>query len=385
MESLKVWKQSKSLYDSIVNISYIENMYYQVRLKTKHRAKLVNFENFYMSNIMFIYITLKMKKYIHGNYNVFLVKEPKYRIIMSENIFDKVVNHLLSEYILLPLIEPKLIDMNVATRREKGLKMGLYYTKKYINSIRRDNPNFYILKCDIHKYFYSIDHNILISKLESIINDEDIINIIRSILKSTYKNNTNTQIKKLVDNESTHLKNLNNAYLRKRFIELNSIPYYKEEKGLPIGNMTSQIFAIFYLNDLDHFIKEKLHIKYYIRYMDDFILFHPDKEYLKYCLEEIKKEVAKVNLELNDKTKIISIKDGLNFLGYRFIIKNNKLLVIINRQTKKRIIRKLNHLEKKKPDNYLSVLASYKGYLKNASSSNFCYIHKWFNDINKNG
>ena len=107
-------KNKTNLYDSIVNIPYIENMYYEVRLKTKHRSKIVNFETYYMSNIINIYETLKTKAYHHSNYNVFLVKEPKYRIIMSENIFDKVVNHLISEYILLPLIEPRLIPMNLS-------------------------------------------------------------------------------------------------------------------------------------------------------------------------------------------------------------------------------------------------------------------------------
>lgn len=383
MVSLEVLnlKNKSSLYDSIVNIPYIENMYYEVRLKTKHRGKIVNFENFYMSNIINIYETLKLRCYKHSNYNVFLVKEPKYRIIMSENIFDKVVNHLISEYILLPLIEPRLIEMNVATRREKGLKSGLMYTKKYINALRRENPNFYILKCDIHKYFYSINHDILIDKLRRILPDEEVIDVIKSILTSTYQNNTNKQIKDLVDKESAILKKANNPYMKKRFEELSTIPYYEPGKGLPIGNMTSQLFAIYYLNDLDHFIKEKLHIKYYIRYMDDFILMHPDKEYLKYCLKEIEKKVDEVKLKLNNKTKIISMKDGLNFLGYRFVIKNNKLLVLINSQTKRRITHKLNKLSKNPPENYDSVLASYKGYLSNCCSGSFIRSHSWFDGI----
>ena len=371
-------KNKTNLYDSIVNIPYIENMYYEVRLKTKHRSKIVNFETYYMSNIINIYETLKTKSYHHSKYNVFLVKEPKYRIIMSENIFDKVVNHLISEYILLPLIEPRLIPMNVATRRDKGLKLGLSYTKDYINHLKRKYYNFYILKCDIHKYFYSISHEKLIEKLRNILPDEEVIEVIKSILTSTYQNNTNSQIKRLVDHEKEILRKANNPYMKKRFEELSTIPYYQEGRGLPIGNMTSQLFAIYYLNDLDHFIKEQLHIKYYIRYMDDFILMHPDREYLKYCLEEIRKKVAAEELRLNQKTKIISMKDGLNFLGYRFVLKNKKLLVLINSQTKRRITHKLNKLEKNPPENYTSVLASYKGYLSKCCSGSFIRKHPWF-------
>ena len=371
----------KNLYDSIVNIPYIENVYYEVRLKTKHRSKIVNFENFYMSNIINIYESLRIRVYEHGNYNVFLVKEPKYRIIMSENIYDKVVNHLISEYILLPLMEPRLIPMNVATRKDKGLKLGLAYTKEYINHLKRKYDNFYILKCDIHKYFYSINHERLIGKLRKIVPDEDVIDVIKSILNSTYQNNTNEQIKRLVDKESEILRKANNPYMKKKFEELSTIPYYEEGKGLPIGNMTSQLFAIYYLNDLDHFIKEQLHIKYYVRYMDDFILMHPDKEYLKYCLQEIEKKVAEEQLKLNQKTTIIAMKDGLNFLGYRFVLKKKKLLVLINGQTKRRITHKLNKLAKNPPENYQSVLASYKGYLSNCCSGSFIRKHSWFDGI----
>jgi len=135
--------------------------------------------------------------------------------------------------------------------------------------------------------------------------------------------------------------------------------------------MNSQIFAIYYLNDLDHFIKEKLHIKYYVRYMDDFILFSKDKNYLKYCLEKITIYLDKIHLKLNDKTEIINTKDGLNFLGYRYILKDKKIITLINNNTKKRIIRKLNKLEKDIPDNYVSVLSSYKGYIDKSNSKNF--------------
>ena len=105
---------------------------------------------------MQIYEILEQRKYRHGKYNIFLVKEYKYRLIMSENISDKIINHLISNEILLPNIEPRLIEMNVVTRKNKGTKQGLYYTKKYLNTIRAKYENFYVLKCDIQKYFYNM-------------------------------------------------------------------------------------------------------------------------------------------------------------------------------------------------------------------------------------
>jgi len=358
--------------DTILNIAYIENIYHKVKLNTKHRNKIFKFELFYSSNIIDIYNLLKYKKYKHSNYNIFLIKDPKYRIIMSENIIDKIVNHLLSEYIILPLIDPTLIKENIATRKDMGLKMGEYYMKSYINKLKKYNKNIYVLKCDIHKYFYNIDHNILIKKLKKLINDEDIMNLIKDIISSTYDNDTNDIIDNLIEIELS--KNLS----KNKINELKKIPHYNKGVGLPIGNMTSQLFAIFYLNDLDHFIKEKLHIKYYIRYMDDFVLFSHNKEYLNYCLEEIRKFLSKEKLRLNDKTKIINLKNGINFLGYRYILKDNRLIVLVNNNTKKKITNKLNRLEKSTPDNYKSVLASYNGYFKRADTNSFLYRHKWY-------
>ena len=98
--------------------------------------------------------------------------------------------------------------------------------------------------------------------------------------------------------------------------------------------MTSQIFAIFYLNDLDHFIKEELKIKYYIRYQDDFLLIHEDKEYLKKCLEKIKIKLSRIGLEINAKTRIYKNNENMNFIGIR---KNKKW------SNRHRTVRKVNH------------------------------------------
>lgn len=366
-------------YESLCDLNKIELNYKEVKLKTHHREKIVRFELFYMANIYQIYKVLKERKYRHSSYHIFLIKIPKYRIVMSESISDKIVNHLISNEILLPLIEPKLIETNIATRKNKGIKFGINYVKKYINHLKLKYNNFYILKCDIKKYFYNVDHEILLEKLSLVIKDQEILEIITNIISTTNQKENNEQIKKLVEKEKERLLKLNVKSIEKKIKELESIPLYENGKGLPIGNMTSQIFAIFYLNDLDHFIKEKLHIKHYIRYMDDFILMHSNKEYLKYCLKEIEKELEKVKLSLNQKTHIFSIKQGLNFMGFRFILKGKRLIVLLNNQTRKRIAKKLNVLSKKKKDeHYLSVLASYHGYFLNADCKAFLKRHNWY-------
>ena len=128
--------------------------------------------------------------------------------------------------------------------------------------------------------------------------------------------------------------------------------------------MVIQILAIFYLNDLDHFIKEKLHIKYYIRYQDDGILLDCNKEYLKYCLNEINNLILKYGLKLNNKTKIINVsKNGVDFIGFRFYIKG-KIILKVRNSTKKRFKRKMKLIKKGKINNSQNVIASYKGHFK---------------------
>lgn len=269
-------KRKNLRYKDYITIENIVYIYRLIRKNIKNKKKIEKFENYFSINIYRIYITLLNNNYKVNNYNVFTIKEPKVRIIMSQNIEDKIVNNFVSYYYLIPLLENSLIDTNVASRKNKGSRYAIYKLKEYLNEIKEEN--FYILKCDIKKFFYNIDHNKLKEILNRKIKDKDIIKIISNIIDST-----------------------------------NGYNIYEYNKGLPIGSMSSQILAIYYLNEMDHYIKEKLHIKYYIRYMDDFILIHKNKEYLKYCLKEIERILKEYKLELNNKTIILNKKSGLNF------------------------------------------------------------------------
>ena len=153
-------KRINNIYDRVLDIRKIQNMYdFRIKLNTKNKNKLERFENNYVSNMIYIKNILESRNYKSGNYNIFLIKEPKVRLIMSQNIIDKIINHLVSEYYLVQVFDKSLINENIATRVGKGTHYGIKLIKKYLNELKGND--IYILKFDISKYFYNLDHNII--------------------------------------------------------------------------------------------------------------------------------------------------------------------------------------------------------------------------------
>lgn len=360
-------KKVNKLYNRINDIDIICDMYDNVISRnTKNKSKIERFNDYYSSNIINIKNIINNCNYKVSKYNIFLIREPKLRIIMSQNITDKVINHLVAKYFLVNVFDKSFIDTNVATRIGRGTHYGLIKVKKYLNEIKFKNSNFYYLKFDISKYFYNIDHDIVKELIRKKIKDKDVLNIIDNIIDSTDSDYVNSCINKLKEKEINRINNLKISDKEKnlKIEEINNIPLYLSGKGFPIGNMTSQLIAILYLNELDHYIKEILGIKYYVRYMDDGILIHEDKNYLKYCLSKIKIILSKYKLNLNfKKTEINSIKKELDFLGYRFVIRDNKIIMKVRNDCKKRFKKKIKLLRYKDYNKYKALIESYKGHL----------------------
>lgn len=265
-------KRKNNLYKDICNIENIMQAYKQIVKKTKNKKKKVLLNAYKSIYINRVYRILNGKCYVVGEYNKFKIYEPKERIIYSQKIEDKIINQLVTKHILYPALLPCFIDSNVAARKRLGLRKGLKLANDFHRKCKLSYKNYYILKCDISKFFFNIDHNVLKQKLLKRIKDKDALKIVFDIIDS------NTD-------------------------------------GLYIGSMTSQTLATFYLNDLDHFIKENLKIQYYVRFQDDFLLFPPSKKYLKYCLKEISQFLKHEKLTLNKKTRIYKNTNNFIFLG----------------------------------------------------------------------
>jgi len=169
----------------------------------------------------------------------------------------------------------KFIYDSYACRRDKGTHAAVARLQKFMRKLRRSHENFYILKADISQYFPSINRSILRQIIKRTIRCKDTLWLIETIISQT-------------------------------------------DQGLPVGALTSQLFANVYLNELDHFIKDQLGVKYYLRYMDDFVIAHPDKKYLKQLLCDIQDFlITRLALKLNPKTRIYHYAQGVDFAGYR--------------------------------------------------------------------
>ena len=362
-------KRSGFLYNNLLDIDNIKEAYRVVRSKCRNKRIILKFDLYRNLNLYNILLDLYYKRYKLGKYNIFIINEPKYRLIMSENIRDKVVNHLISSVILISALDKKLIYSNVATREGKGSGLANELIDKYLNSILLKHKIVYCLKMDIKKYFYNIDHDILKRMLDSDIKDRDALNIIFKVIHSTDEEYINKEINRVRYKEIERVKSLNISVKEKerKIKELLSIPLYIKGKGLGIGNMTSQILAVYYLSDLDHFIKEELRCKYYVRYMDDLIILDSDLDFLKFVYEKIKCKVNDYELVLNKKSGIHSLDRGFSFLGYTYK-RCNGLIIRINNFTYRRVRKHLHNLKRFDSEMYERSIISYKGFFSRSGT-----------------
>lgn len=333
----------------------------EISKNVKNKNRINEFEKFKITYLNKIYTILKEGNYNPGRYNIFLIKDPKYRIIMSENMIDKIINHYLAKYVLENKLSKYLSNRNVATRKDMGSSYALKLITEDIEYFKRKTDVFYILKLDISKYFYSIDHNVLKGLLRDKLPFEE-YKFIESVIDSTDEDYVNKKINLLKENEC--IKN------PKRRNEIEKLPLYEKGKGLCIGAVTNQFLAIFYLYKLHNYIIHKLKLRCVI-YMDDYIIMHEDKEYLKECLVKIESILEnEYKLKLNSKkTKITSSKEGFVFLEYNFKVINKKTIIKLRKGT----IKKINKNIKKKKYLFENDRCDFKSYFSSIKNYENCF------------
>lgn len=270
----KVLKTHNKLYAKIYDFENLHKAYLCARKNKRYKREVLEFGNNLEENLIQLQNELIHESYTASAYRQFMVYEPKERLILALPFRDRVLHHAICN-IIEPIFDKTMIKDTYACRKAKGVLKGVKRVSRFVGSVSQASEG-YCLKMDIHKYFYSIEHETLYRLLQKKIRCKRTLNLLRIIIDSS------------------------------------------DNPGIPIGNLTSQLFANVYLNLVDHFIKEELKIKYYVRYMDDMIIIDNDKNRLAAVLKEIIYFLRdRLSLKLNSKTQIFPIKRGIDFLGYR--------------------------------------------------------------------
>ena len=275
------YKMQRNLWGELCSYDNLYLAYKKVRKHKTTRDYVIEFEKDLEGNLLLLRTELLLHSYRPKPLVSFIIKDPKTRKISKSDFRDRIVHHALCN-IIEPLFDKGFIYDSYANRKGKGTLAAVKRLDYFKREATRNNIRAcYVLKGDIKTYFENVDHNILISIIKKKIKDRHLIWLIKIILFNY---------------------NLGNKH-----------------KGMPLGNLTSQFFANVYLNELDWFVKHKLKVRYYIRYVDDFVILSQSK----YVLTELKE---KIDLFLNDnlclkfhpnKTRIIVLGKRFTFLGFR--------------------------------------------------------------------
>ena len=290
----------KDLYRLIISAENLFAAWEVFKSDKRNKPDVAEFEQKIEQHIFQLRRDLRDKAYRHGPYYGFWVHDPKRRRIHKATVRDRVLHHAIFR-IINPIFEQTFIPTSFSCRIGKGTHKGVESVRDMLRAESKNGAKqCWVLKCDVRKFFDSVDHHILLCILKRRIKDDDTFELMTKIVGSYSAT---------------------------------------EGKGIPIGNLTSQMFANIYMGELDHFIKHSLRVKRYARYTDDFVIVSSDKNYLENLLLPIQDFLReKLKLELHpQKVTIRKYRQGADFLGY-VVLRHHMAL---RTRTKKRMFRKM--------------------------------------------
>lgn len=289
-------------YDNIISLENLLEAWKEFSRGKKKKADVQIFERNLMQNIISLHQDLKMKVYKHSEYEAFNISDPKPRNIHKAKVRDRLLHHALYRK-LYPFFDRAFIADSYSCRIGKGTHKAIERFRSFSNKVSKNNTKTaWVLKCDIRKFFASIDHDILKNILAKHIADENVLWLLARVIDS----------------------------------------FHTEGKigiGLPLGNLTSQLLVNIYMNEFDQFVKHKLRAKYYIRYADDFIILSENKnqlENLLLCIGAFLYTELKLELHPN-KVSIKTLASGIDFLGWVNFLHHRTLRTATKRRMFKRL------------------------------------------------
>jgi len=311
-------------YDDIISVDNLLHSWNEFLNGKKNRKDVQQFQLRLMNNILDLHFDLKRGTYKHSGYEAFTISDPKPRNIHKASVKDRVLHRSIYNN-LYPFFDKIFISDSFSCRNNKGTQKALKRFTIFHRKVSKNNiRTCWVLKCDIRKFFASIDHNILFEILEKYITDKDTLGLLKEII--------------------------------------GSFSTTAPGKGLPLGNLTSQLFVNIYMNEFDQWMKHELKAKYYIRYADDFVILSDDKTELEEKLRKISNFLeVELRLQLHpDKVFIKTLASGVDFLGWVHFPYHR----VLRTTTKKRMFRNLK-LKQRKPE----TLQSYLGMLKHGNAN----------------
>jgi len=336
---------SAVLFETMTSLDNLFACWYAFKRGKRQQKEIQHFERFLEDNIFRLREDLNALVYKHGSYPQFRVCDPKERLISKASVRDRFVHHVVYE-MLTKIFDPKLIFHSFSCRKKKGVHKGTLCLQKMIKKASQNgSKNCWALKIDIRRFFDTINHGILKKLIRKHVFDEKLLHLIDQIIDSFH--------------QSTDVFG---------------------PAGLPLGNVSSQLFANIYLHELDEFIKHKLRLKFYLRYCDDFVILshHPKLLLWLICVID---DFLNTHLRLQMHPKkifLLTIAGGIDFVGYVHFLHHR----LVRPQTKRRLKRKLKTAFKLFQRGKLSSTAldqkvqSYLGLLSHANAFHFSQIIK---------
>jgi retron-type reverse transcriptase len=267
-------------YDDIIGCENLLDAWGEFVKGKRMKHDVLVFERQFMEHLLALHCDLAAKRYVHGDYHAFNISDPKPRNIHKASVRDRLLHHALYRQ-LYPFFDRTFIVDSYSCREGKGTHKALDRFRAFAYKASRNHTRtVWVLKCDIRKFFASIDHAVLFTILEQYITDADILWLLRRVVESFSSTRAGV--------------------------------------GLPLGNLTSQLLVNIYMNEFDQFVKHKLKVKYYIRYADDFVFLSEDKELLERLLPQVAfflEATLKLTLHPN-KVSIATFASGVDFLGW---------------------------------------------------------------------
>lgn len=315
-----------SVFHDIASVANLLLAWQEFRKGKRKKKDVEQFDLNLEDNLFKLHEELLGSNFKLHPYEIFTVSDPKPRNIHKASVRDRVLN-LAVHRVLYLIFEKSFIFDSYSSRKGKGLHLGV---KRLFNATRKVSQNWhtsgYVLKCDVNKFFDSVDHKILFELLKRRVQEKETLYLLQIILQSFEKSTG---------------------------------------KGLPLGNVTSQLFANVYLHELDRFVKHTLKVKYYFRYADDFVILHNNKKVLENFETAIKKFLQdNLLLKIHENQILIrKVNQGIDFLGY--VILPHAL--VLRTKTKNRIINKILNT-KSLDEKFFQSLDSYLGVLRHCSS-----------------